>query len=81
VIDRPPLALSDFQMALVQRAAAAVPPHCRSEFLRGVARRLVAQPGDNAVSAAVNLQLNLVPHEPTHPGNNARSHHGPHTST
>jgi hypothetical protein len=73
VIDRPPLALSDFQMKLVRSAAAAVPVRCRDEFLQGVAKRLTAEASDAAVAAAVNLELNLVPHEPTHPGDNARS--------
>jgi hypothetical protein len=58
-----PLALSDHQMSLVRRAAAALPENARDELLRAVAAHLSESPSDAAVAAVVNAQLdrNLTP--------------------
>jgi hypothetical protein len=55
-----PLALTDRQLRLVTRAAQAVPPAQRDEFLRALARHLVAEPSDYAVAAALNAQLDKL---------------------
>jgi hypothetical protein len=54
-----PLALSDHQMSLVRRAAAAQPVNARDGFLQDVARRLADEPSDAAVSAAIDAELAL----------------------
>ena len=51
------LALTDYQLRAVQRAAAALPYADRGEFLQQVARQLCGQPSDVAVMAAINLVL------------------------
>jgi hypothetical protein len=56
-----PLALTDHQLALVRRAAAALPPAQRDGFLRVIAARLAAQPTDAAVAAAVNIAMDHMP--------------------
>lgn len=56
-----PLGLTDHQLALVRRAAKAIPVVRRDDFLVAVARRLAPEPSDAAVEAAVNRQLDLVP--------------------
>lgn len=50
-----PLALTDRQMALVERAAAQVPPQDRDAFLRALAERLGSSPSDNALQAAIAM--------------------------
>ncbi len=49
--------LSGRQRRLIQSAAAALPALRRDEFMAGVARRLVGEPSDAAVLAAVNATL------------------------
>jgi hypothetical protein len=56
-----PLALSDHQMSLVRRAAAALPVNARDGFLQDVARRLADEPSDAAVAQAVNVTFDRVP--------------------
>jgi len=51
------LALSDYQLLMVKRAAAALPARMRDGFLRGLAERLIGQPSDAAVNAAINVLL------------------------
>jgi hypothetical protein len=57
------LSLSDRQLAEVQRAARALPASYRSGFLEGPARRLGAEPSDEAVAQAISPQLavNRIP--------------------
>jgi hypothetical protein len=52
-----PLALTDTQLYAIQRAAAALPPATRSEFLEQVARQLSGRPSDAAVQVAINVVL------------------------
>jgi hypothetical protein len=52
-----PLALSDHQLALVQRAARSLPLAQRDSFLQAVAAQLVGTPADHAVEEAVNAAL------------------------
>ena len=54
---RDALALTDYQLRAIQRAAAALPPATRSEFLQHVAAQLSGQPSDDAVQIAINLVL------------------------
>jgi hypothetical protein len=54
------LALTDAQLALVQRHAAALPVALRDRYLREVADRLRGQPSDAALLAAINLALDRV---------------------
>ena len=49
------LALSDYQLLLVRRAAAALPPQLRDGFLHDLAARLTGQPSDAAVNEAINV--------------------------
>ena len=51
------LALSDKQLALLQRAAASLPVGERDHFLQSVAAHLTAPPTDDAVIAAINAAL------------------------
>ena len=48
------LALSDKQLALLQRAAASLPVGERNHFLQSVAAHLSGQPTDDAVIAAID---------------------------
>jgi hypothetical protein len=61
MIDRPPLAFSDRQLALLRRAAAALPPDRRTKFLSSVAARLTPEPGDYAVATAIIKVLGIMP--------------------
>jgi len=54
------LALTDGQLHAIERAAAALPPAERSEFLAQVARHLSGQPSDAAVQIAVNLAFDAA---------------------
>jgi len=54
---RDALALTDYQLYAIERAAAALPPAARSEFLAQVAAQLSGQPSDDAVQIAINLVL------------------------
>ena len=54
---RDALALTDYQLYAIERAAAALPYAARSDFLMQVALQLSAQPTDVAVMAAINLVL------------------------
>jgi hypothetical protein len=65
MIEKPPvpLALSDYQLKMVMRAASAIPQDRRGDFLRGLSRRLAPEPCDTAVAHALNLQVNLTPHD------------------
>ena len=54
---RDALALTDYQLYAIERAAAALPHAARSDFLMQVALQLSAQPTDVAVMAAINLVL------------------------
>ena len=54
------LALSDKQLALLQRAAASLPVGERDHFLRSVAAHLSGQPTDDAVIAAINAALDAA---------------------
>ena len=56
-----PLGLTDHQIELIKRAAAAVPIEKRNDFLISLAKRLAPLPTDYAVMHAVNHQLNLTP--------------------
>jgi hypothetical protein len=51
------LALTDYQLRAIQRAAAALPPATRGDFLAHVAAQLSGQPSDDAVQAAINVVL------------------------
>ena len=57
---RDALALTDYQLYAIERAAAALPPAERSEFLAQVARHLSGQPSDAAVQIAVNLAFDAA---------------------
>ncbi len=63
MIDRPPPAFSDHQMAILRRAAKALPPDRRDDFLSRVAKRLAPQPSDAAVALVINKVLDLTPRE------------------
>jgi len=54
---RDALALTDGQLHAIERAAAALQPAARSEFLVQVARHLSGQPSDAAVQVAINVVL------------------------
>ena len=54
------LALSDKQLALLQRAAAALPVGERDHFLQSVAAHLSGQPTDDAVIAAINAAVDAA---------------------
>ena len=54
------LALSDKQLALLQRAAASLPVGERDHFLQSVAAHLTGAPTDDAVIAAINAALAIV---------------------
>jgi hypothetical protein len=54
---RDALALTDYQLYAIERAAAALPYAGRSEFLAQVAKQLSGKPSDAAVMAAINLVL------------------------
>jgi hypothetical protein len=54
---RRPVGLTDYQLAELQRAALALPPAERSDFLEGVARHLGNAPSDEALQAAIDMQL------------------------
>jgi hypothetical protein len=51
------IALTDFQLGLVRRAAAALPVEQRADYLQGVAVLLAGQPTNDAVMAAINAVL------------------------
>jgi len=55
-----PLALTDTQLRAIERAATALPPAARSDFLQQVARHLSGRPSDVAVMAAINLVLDCA---------------------
>ena len=57
---RDALALTEGQLHAIERAAAALPPAERSEFLAQVARHLSGQPSDAAVQIAVNLAFDAA---------------------
>jgi hypothetical protein len=48
-----PLALTDHQLAEVQRAARTLPPSQREHFLEALAHRLGAEPSDEALAQAI----------------------------
>ena len=50
-------ALTDTQLRAIERAAAALPPAARSEFLQHVAAQLTGEPSDMAVQTAINVVL------------------------
>ena len=50
-----PLALSDNQVRILQRAAASLPVPQRDAFLQQVAGHLAGDPTDLAISVAINL--------------------------
>ena len=52
-----PLALTDLQLELVQRAAARLSLDQRDTFLRGLAARLGEHPSTPAVEAVINLMM------------------------
>ncbi len=54
------LALSNKQLALLQRAAASLPVGERDHFLQSVAAHLSGQPTDDAVIAAINAALDAA---------------------
>jgi hypothetical protein len=54
---RDALALTDFQLRAIERAAAALPGAARSEFMAQVAAQLSGQPSDAAVQAVINMVL------------------------
>jgi hypothetical protein len=54
------LALSDKQLALLQRAAASLPVGERDHFLQSVAAHLTGAPTDDAVIAAINAALDAA---------------------
>ena len=54
------LALSDKQLALLQRAAASLPVGERDHFLRSVAAHLTGAPADDAVIAAISAALDAA---------------------
>jgi hypothetical protein len=54
------LALSDKQLALLQRAAASLPVEERDHFLHSVATHLTGAPTDEAVIAAIDAALDAA---------------------
>ena len=54
------LALSDKQLALLQRGAASLPVGERDHFLRSVAARLTGAPTDDALIAAITAALDAA---------------------
>ena len=52
-----PLALTDIQLEIVQRAARSLPVEQRDRFLEQIASQLRDQPGTAAVEVAVNRAL------------------------
>jgi hypothetical protein len=54
---RDALALTDYQLYAIERAAAALPYAARSEFLAQVAAQLSGKPSDDAVQIAINLVM------------------------
>ena len=54
---RDALALTDGQLHAIERAAAALPPAARSDFLVQVARQLSGRPSDAAEQVANNVVL------------------------
>jgi len=54
------LALSDKQLALLQRAARSLPVGERDHFLQSVAAHLTGAPTDDAVIAAINAALDAA---------------------
>ena len=54
------LALSDKQLALLQRGAASLPVGERDHFLQSVAARLTGAPTDDAVIAAITAALDAA---------------------
>jgi hypothetical protein len=54
------LALSEKQLALLQRAAATLPVGERDHFLQSVAAHLTGMPTDDAVIAAINAALDAA---------------------
>ena len=59
--ERPPLAFSDHQFAMLRRAAKTLPADKRDDFLSRVAKQLAPEPSDFAVSWAINRVLDLTP--------------------
>jgi hypothetical protein len=60
MIEPSPLRLSDRQMQLVRRAAAAMPQGSRHGFLQTIARMLADEPSDAAVVAAINSAMDRI---------------------
>ena len=54
------LALSDKQLALLQRGAASLPVGERDHFLQSVAAHLTGAPTDDALIAAINAALDAA---------------------
>jgi hypothetical protein len=57
---REPLALTDIQLHAIERAATALPPAARNEFLMHVALHLSGRPSDVAVQIAINLAFDAA---------------------
>jgi hypothetical protein len=55
--------LTERQLRFIERAAAALPLDRRQDFERSVMMRLTGQPGDFAVSTAVNDIMGMIPRE------------------
>jgi hypothetical protein len=58
---RPPLALSDAGLKLIERAARSLPLERRDEFLRDVAARLGEAPTTAAIEAAIGAFFERTP--------------------
>ena len=54
-----PLSLSDHQLAEVKRATHSLPPAKRTHFLEELAKRLGAEPTNQALHEAISLVLQL----------------------
>jgi hypothetical protein len=57
MIEPRPLRLSDRQMQLVRRAAAAMPQGSRHGFLQAIGKMLAGEPSDAALVAAINSAM------------------------
>jgi hypothetical protein len=58
---RPPLSLSNGQLAQVRAAATVVPVEQRDQFLRALSKNLGGQPSDIEITQAINVALNRTP--------------------
>jgi hypothetical protein len=56
-----PLSLSDKQLHHVQQTIKGVPPRQREAFMAKLGAMLAAEPSDDAVLAALNRHLDLLP--------------------